>query len=112
MSGMNASTGASLSGLAHLRQSVRDILTTPIGSRVMQREYGSRLFELIDAPTNAGTIADIISATADALARWEPRIKVKKVEVNAVQVGQITVTIYGVQLVDGQPITLEGIEIR
>jgi phage baseplate assembly protein W len=57
MRGIDANTGKALSGLAHLRQSVTDILSTPIGSRVMRREYGSQLFRLIDAPLNRSTLA-------------------------------------------------------
>lgn len=64
---MNAQTGKPLEGIEHLKQSVRDILTTPIGSRVMRRDYGSRLFELIDNPTNPETVAEIIAASAEAL---------------------------------------------
>jgi phage baseplate assembly protein W len=52
MIGLDASTGKQLSGMAHLRQSVRDILTTPIGTRVMRRDYGSRLYRLVDATMN------------------------------------------------------------
>lgn len=44
MNGVNSRTGKRLSGVAHLRQSVRDILTTPVGSRVLIRDYGSELF--------------------------------------------------------------------
>jgi len=47
MNGIHAVTGRSLAGLGHLNQSIRDILTTPIGSRVMRRQYGSRLFDLM-----------------------------------------------------------------
>ena len=47
MRGMSAQTGAPLDGGERLAQSVRDILTTPIGSRVMRRDYGSQIFELI-----------------------------------------------------------------
>ena len=47
MIGMARTSGAILTGDAHLAQSVADILTTPIGSRVMRREYGSLLFELV-----------------------------------------------------------------
>lgn len=39
MNGISATTGRPLSGIDHLRQSIRDILTTPIGSRVMRRLY-------------------------------------------------------------------------
>ncbi|MDB0529697.1 phage baseplate assembly protein, partial [Ralstonia solanacearum] len=34
MTGMNSSTGRALADLPHLAQSMGDILTTPIGSRV------------------------------------------------------------------------------
>ena len=53
MSGMDRNTGRTLDGDAHLAQSIGDILTTPLGSRVMRRDYGSMLFELIDQPLNA-----------------------------------------------------------
>ncbi|GAB6264530.1 GPW/gp25 family protein [Photobacterium sp. R1] len=112
MNGMNAQTGKALSGVEHLKQSVRDILTTPMGSRVMRRAYGSRLFELIDNPTNPETIADIIAATAEALRLWEPRILVKRVIVQSAAPGRIELSIDGEYLPNGQPITLEGIEIR
>ena len=50
MNGVNCRTGKRLSGAAHLRQSVSDILNTPVGSRVLVRDYGSDLFELLDSP--------------------------------------------------------------
>lgn len=79
MTGMDAATGKIISGTAHLVQSIGDILSTPIGSVVMLRDYGSALFELIDAPTNALTRSRIYAATATALARWEPRIRLTRV---------------------------------
>ena len=53
MMGMHAATGRSLTGLDHLRQSVADIITTPIGSRIRRRRYGSEVPELIDQPLNS-----------------------------------------------------------
>ena len=79
MYGIDATTGRKLSGIDHLRQSIRDILTTPVGSRVMRRTYGSRLFELIDRPYSPATKLAIIAATAEALIAWEPRIRVEQV---------------------------------
>jgi len=67
MRGTDAKTGKPLSGVAHLRQSIRDILTTPLGSRVMRRNYGSRLFDLVDNPLNDQTLVEIFAATAEAL---------------------------------------------
>lgn len=82
MNGVNSRTGKRLSGVAHLRQSVSDILTTPIGSRVLVRDYGSDLFSLVDNPRDDLTRLQIIAASATALARWEPRLKVTRVLVS------------------------------
>lgn len=50
MNGVNSWTGKRLSGTDHLRQSISDILSTPVGSRVLVRDYGSNLFSLVDNP--------------------------------------------------------------
>lgn len=112
MRGVHSDTGKALDGIDHLRQSVRDILTTPIGSRVLRREYGSRLFELIDAPTNLSLRMDLIAATADALSRWEPRIRVESVAVSLPSPGVVLLAVTGLYLPDGKVITIDGIEIR
>ena len=78
---MNRTTGAAMSGLEHLRQSVGDILSTPIGSRVMRREYGSLVPELIDHPDNNASQVRLFSAVASALLRWEPRFRLTRVGV-------------------------------
>lgn len=79
MTGMSAHTGRRLDSLAHIQQSVADILTTPLGSRVMRREYGSLLPDLIDQPLNGPTALRAYVATVVALMRWEPRIRVQQV---------------------------------
>lgn len=112
MRGMDTNTGRALSGIDHLKQSVRDILTTPIGSRVMRRDYGSRLFELIDNPTNPETMADIVAESAQALRKWESRIEVSRVIVTSAQPGAVMLTINGKYRPNGQLITLEGIEVK
>ena len=78
---MNRTTGAAISGLEHLRQSVGDLLSTPIGSRVMRREYGSLVPELIDHPDNNASQVRLFSAVASALLRWEPRFRLTRVGV-------------------------------
>lgn len=112
MRGMDANTGRALSGIDHLKQSVIDILTTPIGSRVMRRDYGSRLFELIDNPTNPETVADIVAESAQALKKWEKRIEVSRVLVTSAQSGSVALTIEGKYKPNGESITLEGIEVN
>jgi phage baseplate assembly protein W len=67
--GMNRETGGALADLDHIRQSVRDILLTPLGSRVMRRQYGSLLSALIDQPHNEALRLQIMSACYMALQR-------------------------------------------
>lgn len=114
MNGMNKKTGRVLSGVDHLWQSVEDILTTPIGSRVMRRSYGSRLPELIDEPFNEETRMDMIAETADAIAKWETRIRVTSVSIKhsyANGKARVEIDVAGDYLPDGSSIKLEGIVI-
>jgi phage baseplate assembly protein W len=112
MRGTDKNTGKTLSGINHLRQSVGDILMTPLGSRVMRRDYGSRLFELVDALLNGTTLLDIYTATAEALARWEPRFALQNVSLSSAQGGVVTLDLSGVYRPTGQPITLDRIKIK
>lgn len=112
MNGINANTGKVLSGKDHLRQSIADILTTPLGSRVRRQEYGSRIFELVDAPTNSATITDMYAAVAEALARWEPRYRLTSVQAVFPSPGHIYLDLEGIYLPDGQPMRLDGIKVK
>ena len=85
--GMSRDNGTQLSTDEHLRQSIRDILTTPLGTRLMRRDYGSLLPFLIDSPANDATKLRLMAATATALIRWEPRIKVSKVSLSLINDG-------------------------
>lgn len=107
--GMSGSTGKGLDGLDHLWQSIRDILTTPIGTRVMRRDYGSELFGLIDRPTEPGLLIEVYAAVADALAKWEPRFKLTYVKATLAEAGRLEVDVRGVYLIEGREITLEGV---
>lgn len=80
MIGIHAATGGAMGGAEHLAQSIGDILTTPLGSRVMRRDYGSLLPELIDQPFNDATRLRLYGAAALALMRWEPRIRLIRVQ--------------------------------
>ena len=96
MIGISASNGRSLGGMAHLGQSIGDILMTPLGSRVMRRDYGSLLPELIDAPFNGVHRLMLFGAIATALMRWEPRIELSSVDVQpGNSPGAFTVTVEG-----------------
>jgi phage baseplate assembly protein W len=64
-----------------IEQAMILILSTPVGTRVMRPTFGSRLHELIFAPTNTQTMAQARRYVEEALGMWEPRIQVKDVDV-------------------------------
>lgn len=80
MTGVSRTTGLDITDRQHLSQSVADILTTPIGSRVMRREYGSLVPDLIDQPLNGTTTVRLYSAVVSALMKWEPRLRISRVQ--------------------------------
>lgn len=100
MIGMDRLTGQPVSGLAHLRQSIADILTTPVGTRRMRPEYGSQLRRYVDLPVNEGWKSAVQAEVARSLGRWEPRLKLERVKVVAVVGGQITLQLTGQYLGD------------
>lgn len=112
MRGTNAVTGKSLADDDHLRQSITDILTTPVGSRVLLRDYGSRIFSLIDAPLNALTKLDLYVATIEALLIWEPRILPIIVNSSADESGRVTLSLTYRKRDSGIISTINGIVIR
>lgn len=100
MIGMDRRTGQPVSGLAHLRQSIEDILSTPIGSRRMRPEYGSKIRRFVDLPVNDGWKSAVQAEVARSLSRWEPRLRLERVRVIAVLNGQVTLQLTGTYLGD------------
>jgi len=103
--GMNRDTGEAITDIEHIRQSVRDILITPEGSRIARRGYGSLLSVLIDQPQNDATELQVMAATYTALSRWEPRIRLASVNITRNTDGSMQVELTG-QRADGSPLSL------
>ncbi|MDU6412812.1 MAG: GPW/gp25 family protein [Yersiniaceae bacterium] len=93
--GMSRESGKTVADLEHIRQSVRDILLTPIGTRVMRRTYGSLLSALIDQPQNAALRLQIMSACYTAILQWEPRITLTAISYESTFDGGMVVDITG-----------------
>lgn len=89
--GIATTNGTRLDGLDHIAQSVRDILTTAVGSRLMRRAYGSNIPDLIDQPMNGATLLRLSAAAVVALRRWEPRIRLTRVRFTVGSAGALTV---------------------
>lgn len=111
MIGTDATTGKAIDGLAHLRQSIADILTTPIGSRVMRRTYGSLLMQLIDQPFTGATAVRLYASVAEALMRWEPRIRLTRVGLAGPAEGEFTLTVDAVRTDVAAPNTVQQFSI-
>lgn len=112
---MDRQTGLQLNDeAAHIKQSVADILLTPTGTRVMRREYGSQLFELIDRPLNAVLALQIAAAGVMALKRWENRIEVTRFKLNydPAQPSHLTADIEAVHRKQQTKITLDNVSLR
>jgi len=103
--GMNRDTGEAITDIEHIRQSVRDILITPEGSRIARRGYGSLLSVLIDQPQNDATELQVMAAIYTALSRWEPRIRLASVNITRNADGSMQVDLSG-QRADGSPLSL------
>ena len=112
MLSFNAETGEAIDGVEHLKQSIRDILLTPVGTRIMRRSYGSRIMYLLDQPMNAAIIPLLQSAVVEALTNHEPRVKLTRVIVNGVNSGMLNITIEGFYVPDNRVVRLENISIK
>ncbi|AWR67402.1 MULTISPECIES: GPW/gp25 family protein [Enterobacter cloacae complex] len=103
--GMNRNTGLGISDTEHISQSMRDILLTPVGSRVMRREYGSLLSALIDMPQNPALRLQIMVACYSAIQKWEPRIRLTAINFETGDAGEMYVDITGTRTDTGASVS-------
>ena len=66
-----------------VQQSIRIILSTRKGERVMRRDFGCGIHDLVFAVINRTTLTEIENGVRDALATFEPRIDVTRVEADS-----------------------------
>jgi uncharacterized protein len=67
--------------LQKIHESVRIILGTQYGERVMRPTFGCNLKSLVFAPNNTATAALARHYVQDGLKQWEPRINVQNISV-------------------------------
>jgi phage baseplate assembly protein W len=72
---------AEATGADKIRLSVLTILGTHPGERLMRPTFGCPLRDLVFAPLNLATANLATFYVQDALARWEPRIRLDEVQV-------------------------------
>jgi phage baseplate assembly protein W len=78
-----------------IKQAIGIILNTAPGERVMHPDFGCNLHELIFWPANHQTAILIVRRVTEALTRWEPRIRLVRVEAvpGAHDLGEIIIEI-------------------
>jgi hypothetical protein len=65
---------------ASVRQAILILLTTRPGERVMRPEYGCMLHTLLFSPNDDTTAGLAIHYVRQALERWEPRIRIVRLD--------------------------------
>lgn len=82
---------ASFAGSDLIAQSIRAILSTARGERVMRPEFGCAIWDLLFDPIDQNTLGLMAECARDALAQWEPRIVVDDIvaTADAHQLGQV-----------------------
>jgi len=65
-----------------VQESIRIILGTSRGERVMRPDFGADLKRLAFAPNNTSTAGLAIFYVQEALRKWEPRIELLNVDAN------------------------------
>jgi hypothetical protein len=78
---LDATAVSTASGARKVEESIRLILGTQYGERLMRPTFGSNLRTLSFAPNNSSTANLARYYVAEGLARWEPRIEVLEVAV-------------------------------
>jgi phage baseplate assembly protein W len=72
---------AMASGPEDLDCSLRMIISTAPGERVMRPQFGCRIWDLLFEPVNANTVGLMAQAVREAVAQWEPRVELEQVAV-------------------------------
>lgn len=67
-------------GAAAVRQALLILLTTRPGERVMRPDYGCDLHRLVFSPNDDTTAGLAIHYVRRAIARWEPRVEVERID--------------------------------
>lgn len=69
------------SGADDIERSLRIVLATAPGERVMRPRFGCRIWDMVFEPVTESLFGAIAEAVRDSVAQWEPRVEVTGVEV-------------------------------
>ena len=86
---------ATTRGAEGIDSSLRVVLMTAPGERVMRPDFGCGIWDLLFEPINANTLGLMAEAVREAVGRWEPRVVLDdvRVEPDPHSVGQVFIHI-------------------
>ena len=79
MAGVDRHTGLVIDNFTSALQGIEVILSTRIGSRVMRREFGGGVAELLGRLVTPSLFAAFQQLIATAIDLWEPRFEVRRI---------------------------------
>lgn len=89
-----------------ISQSINRILKTPLVTRAMRPDFGSRLYELRDRQFNDEYKLLAIRYTYEAIKKHEPRVKVEKVNFKLKPVTGVVILV--ITLANGEIVEVEN----
>ena len=72
-----------VSGPANVEQSLRILLLTELGQRVMRPNFGSKAPRLLFAPGSLQYLGQLETTVREAIRDWEPRVELDDVQAEA-----------------------------
>jgi phage baseplate assembly protein W len=110
--GTDRVTGKTLTGTPYLRQRLADVINTPLGSVVGARDFGSRIFEMVDHNVDRRFYMNVYVRLAESInnpANGLEDFKLSEMTVESLGNNQLEFKIIGNALIDGKPIEFQGI---
>ncbi|PIQ25427.1 baseplate protein [bacterium (Candidatus Blackallbacteria) CG13_big_fil_rev_8_21_14_2_50_49_14] len=80
-------------GVEDVRQCIRIILETPLGSDPLRPDFGSNLRNYVDHPIDRAR-PHVVRETVEAIRKWEPRCTVKRVLVRITDFSGLLIQVY------------------
>lgn len=99
--------GGFVEGIEDIRQCIRIILETPLGSDPLRPDFGSNLHLYLDYPIDRAR-PHIVRETVEAIRKWETRCTVKRVSVSIEETSSLLIQVYFI-LADGVE---DSVEVR
>lgn len=98
MTGISRTTFQPIDNLESALQGVNEILATPLRSRVIRRQFGGGIIELLGRRMTPSLFPVFLQLLASSIDRWEPRFRVRKMRIAAsaedVRSGQASIHIF------------------